>query len=717
MISRGYLNRIPQKTLVRVSRYSLALILALALLLGIAGNVMAAQPVVTPESLSTWQVNVTYSHAFLSSAISGTATWEMNGTVPGLSLNPSTGVLSGIPTTTGSYQFYIRVTDSAELTNPTSNWQLFSLTINPPPFSITTTTVPDGKEASAYSITLTVSGGATPYTWSIVSGTLPSGLALSSSGGYISGTPAKGSTGTYSFTIQVADNSSPQLTAQKSFTIYIEKGIFQPTISIDTGLQAGYTKVKANNAQVTSLTGGESYTLTLDLGATRTITVDATVEHPSDNGVRFKAVEDTQIVSETQPSVVFSYYTEYKIDIITSPTGIATLSGSGWYEKDSDINLTAKEDISANDDTSYKFSHWQLPDNQQISSETLNYTVIAPDTITAVYETYYKLTITSEYGETEGGGFYKAGTQATWSVVNDKVPMEGALGFFQGKYKAIIPHGTVTMNEPKTVKVNWKADYTLPYVLIPLVIIVIALALFGLYLLLKRAKPTPAPVPYGAPYPGAAPFGPRPIPQQHTTVVMIGDQGDRAKQLPGTTKQQLVEKFAQLLDTYEAEIKSSMGIKETPQIKGTDDKMLSAPEPSEVMEAEVVKDVSICGASTKKLLRTVAGKWRQVESSTIALAADEQKTEESIGLSVTWARDIYHEWEITNCTLPINHKGKHRGDTRIVFSPLNTVTFKQSYNPEQKVEPPSPHFTDSMPEEEPDENSIIDAEELPSQTI
>ncbi len=320
---------------------------------------------------------------------------------------------------------------------------------------------------------------------------------------------------------------------------------------------------------------------------------------------------------------------------------------------------------------------------------------------------------------------YKAGTQATWSVINDKVPMEGLLGFFQGKYKAVMPNGAETMNQPKEVTVIWEADYTLPYILIPLVILVIIMAIIGLYFLLRRTQPKLAPATAYAPQPlyGPQPMGPRPIPQQHTTVVMIGDQGEKQKQLPSTTKQELVEKFAQLLDTYEAEIKSSMGVKDTPQIRAADGKMLSSPaqgahaHADEVYEAEV-NDVSICGQQTKKLLRTVTTNWRQMESSTIAIASSNENEDESMGLSITWARDIYHEWEITSCTLPPNHSGRHKGDVKVLYSLLNTVTVKQSYNPDESITPPSPHFTDSMPFVDiGDENNIIEATDLPSISV
>ena len=69
----------------------------------------------------------------------------------------------------------------------------------------------------AYSATLTASGGITPYTWSITSGSLPPGLTLNS--GTITGTPT--TVGTYSFTVQVSDASNPGQTVTKPFSITI----------------------------------------------------------------------------------------------------------------------------------------------------------------------------------------------------------------------------------------------------------------------------------------------------------------------------------------------------------------------------------------------------------------------------------------------------------------------------------------------------------------
>ena len=58
-----------------------------------------------------------------------------------------------------------------------------------------------------YTATLTASGGTLPYTWSIISGSLPPGLTLNSTNGVISGTPID--MGVFSFTAKVEDAGNP----------------------------------------------------------------------------------------------------------------------------------------------------------------------------------------------------------------------------------------------------------------------------------------------------------------------------------------------------------------------------------------------------------------------------------------------------------------------------------------------------------------------------
>jgi uncharacterized protein with beta-barrel porin domain len=124
--------------------------------------------------------------------------------------------------------------------------------------SITPTSLPSGRVAVAYpSTTLTASGGATPYTYALTAGSLPTGLTLSS-GGTISGTPS--AYGTFTFTVTATDNASA--TGNQSYSVTIAPA----TINV-TGTPAVAT-LNAPYSFTPSASGGTPpYTYALHSGA------------------------------------------------------------------------------------------------------------------------------------------------------------------------------------------------------------------------------------------------------------------------------------------------------------------------------------------------------------------------------------------------------------------------------------------------------------------
>jgi hypothetical protein len=171
----------------------------------------------TSATLAVGSKGTAYSQTLL--AIGGTPpyTWSITAGAlpPGLSLsNPSTGVISGTPTATGTSTFTVMVTDSVAGTATAS----LSIAINPP-LAITTTSLPGGSTGTAYSTTMTASGGAQPYAWKVATGSLPAGLSINSGTGVISGTPT--ATGTSNFTITVTDSEVPAVNASASLSIAI----------------------------------------------------------------------------------------------------------------------------------------------------------------------------------------------------------------------------------------------------------------------------------------------------------------------------------------------------------------------------------------------------------------------------------------------------------------------------------------------------------------
>src|SRR6266550_197751 len=88
---------------------------------------------------------------------------------------------------------------------------------NPNPLTITTSSLHDGQVQQSYQATILVSGGSALYSWSIVAGSLPTGLTLNSATGQITGTPNQ--SGTFPFTAQVKDSLNARATTNLSIAI------------------------------------------------------------------------------------------------------------------------------------------------------------------------------------------------------------------------------------------------------------------------------------------------------------------------------------------------------------------------------------------------------------------------------------------------------------------------------------------------------------------
>ena len=171
---------------------------------------------ITTTSLPNGIVGAAYSQTLVAAGGSGSYSWSIaSGSLPpGLSLS-SAGVISGTPTTAGTYTFTVQVSDGIGTVT-----QSLSITIGVA-LSISTTSLPNGYLNIAYSQTLVAAGGSGSYSWSIASGSLPPGLSLSLAG-VISGTPT--TAGTYTFTVQVSDGISTK-TQSLSITITSAIGI------------------------------------------------------------------------------------------------------------------------------------------------------------------------------------------------------------------------------------------------------------------------------------------------------------------------------------------------------------------------------------------------------------------------------------------------------------------------------------------------------------
>jgi hypothetical protein len=175
-------------------------------------------------------------------------TWSIvSGNADGLTMTAA-GVLSGTPQAAGNFTFGVQAQDNAGITAS----QNYSLTVNPPSLAITATSFPAGTVNLPYSQTTAAavaSGGTAPYTWSLASGSVP-GLTFVPASVSFTGTPT--TPGTFAITLQVADSSSPQLTASKSFSVTINAS----ALSITTPLQLPNATLNAPYSQTMAASGG-----------------------------------------------------------------------------------------------------------------------------------------------------------------------------------------------------------------------------------------------------------------------------------------------------------------------------------------------------------------------------------------------------------------------------------------------------------------------------
>ncbi|MBI5741060.1 MAG: putative Ig domain-containing protein [Nitrospirae bacterium] len=210
--------------------------------------------IITTPSLPAGTRGAAYSQTLTASNGQPPYTWSIvSGSLPpGVSLSSTTGVISGTPTTSNTYSFTVHVLE----TNGTTATRDFSIGIYEP-LDIITIFPPSGVIGTAYDYTLWAGGGLAPYTWSVLSGDLPPGLSMDSSG-RITGTPT--TVGAYYFTARITDinnNSTAEL---------ITLGTYDPIIITTPNLSQGTQGVYYSQA-LTATGGRTPYTWSIASGS------------------------------------------------------------------------------------------------------------------------------------------------------------------------------------------------------------------------------------------------------------------------------------------------------------------------------------------------------------------------------------------------------------------------------------------------------------------
>ncbi|HUB91962.1 MAG TPA: Ig-like domain-containing protein [Dyella sp.] len=309
-------------------------------------SISAPTLALSPTSLPNAVAESSYSQTLAASGGTAPYTYAMaSGALPpGLSLNASTGLLSGTTLTAGTFNFTVRASDSSTgPAAPFSTTQSYTLTVSAPSITITPASLPSGQQGTAYSQQLSAGGGNGAYAFSL-SGNLPAGLTLSPAG-LLSGTPT--TNGSFSFTVVAKDGNN--FSGSQAYPLAVGTPT-APTVSAKSASTAYNTPISINlSAAITGvditavvITGQPSHGTVSVSGETVTYTPSSTFYGGSDSftytatnpgGTSTPGTVTINVGTPAAPMVTAksastAYNTAAAIDLTSSITGAGITSVS-----------------------------------------------------------------------------------------------------------------------------------------------------------------------------------------------------------------------------------------------------------------------------------------------------------------------------------------------------------------------------------------------------
>jgi hypothetical protein len=210
------------------------------------------------------------------SASGQTLTYSATGLPTGLSINPSTGLISGTVTATGTFSVTVTATDTTGASGSASfSWNVINTR---PAVTVTNPGNQTSTVGTAVSLQIQASDSVPGQTLTYSATGLPAGLSINPSTGLISGTPT--TTGTSSVTVTATDTTGAPGSASFSWTVNPGSGcgttnlaLHQPTTA--SSIQgAAWPASNATDGSLTtrwSSAFSDPQWLEVDLGATQAI--------------------------------------------------------------------------------------------------------------------------------------------------------------------------------------------------------------------------------------------------------------------------------------------------------------------------------------------------------------------------------------------------------------------------------------------------------------
>ena len=284
---------------------------------GSSGN----EPVIDATTAAAGTVSTTYSYQI--DALNSPTSYSATNLPPGLTLNTSTGVITGTPTTAGTSTFTVTATNSIG-TSPATQ---VSITINPSAPVITSSLTATGTVSVGFNYTIQATNSPTSFSAS----PLPPGLSLNTSTGKISGTPT--TAGTTNVTISATNVTGTSPTETLVITINGIVPVITSPLSKSGIVNAAFSYTAAATNTPTSWTATPlppGLTLTADTGVisgtpTATGTTNVTLTASNSNGAGPAA---TLVITIEPPVPVITSSGTASGTVGTSFTYDTTASGS-----------------------------------------------------------------------------------------------------------------------------------------------------------------------------------------------------------------------------------------------------------------------------------------------------------------------------------------------------------------------------------------------------
>jgi prepilin-type N-terminal cleavage/methylation domain-containing protein len=308
-------------------------------------NDVAQAPAVETATTQTGEVSVAASLQFAASGGAPPLTWSATGLPGGLSMD-SSGLVTGTPTTAGTYPATVTVTDARLKTGSAGvSWTVNALPALTNPGSQATAV------GAAVSLTVASTGGTAPLAWTATG--LPAGLSIAGSTGVVSGTPTTTRTAA---TVTVTATDAASQPASTTFTWAVIPAVTTPAA------QTGEVSVAASALQVVVSGGVSPYAWTasglpagLSIGASTGL-VSGT---PTASGTSTVTVTVTDANGASATTSGFTW-TVAAVPAVTLPTTTARSSPLG-------TTITSVQATVSGGTSAYTWSATNLPTGLSIS--------------------------------------------------------------------------------------------------------------------------------------------------------------------------------------------------------------------------------------------------------------------------------------------------------------------------------------------------------------